>query len=546
MTPLCERAGAYADEQLDEEEASRFREHLETCERCQRALAGSAALAARPPAGHSARPMILAALAASLLLAGTAALAFHWRGSTAGVLADSGPTRPLEARMTHPGLAAHRPYGPRSVTVIPARAPSAARVAHPPGPLSARAARSAAPATSASPEELAASARMERLKSGGDRQALAEAYIERSELGAAEAELARLPPGADVDSDKALAAMMRGQSEVALSLFEAALKARPDHPQALWNRALMLRDLGLLSSAAAGFARVASLGEPGWAGEAKQRASLLEAQLDEREALYAAALGTAIGEGELKPPIGAPTGLLRHALYEGMRAAGDRDRALRLLPLANGLHEGATALEDEVKRIAALDFLARGPQAKAYRGLLVARALPDRAQQDALHEAFRSARQLDLVAGLAALTGRETEWLDELRIGFRTDDPWQHALTEAAAARAERAEGKPGADVSSEQRLRAALATCEAARLDYPCALLELELAAAEAARGKVDAARARAASSLRRGLRPRLVPLEARLLLALADVTRAIGDKRLAEAYTAEAHAREGRPRNR
>jgi hypothetical protein len=87
--------------------------------------------------------------------------------------------------------------------------------------------------------------------------------------------LERAGAGADVDSDRAAAALLAGHPEDALRFADAALKAQPAHPQALWNRALALRDLHRTAEAFAGFAKVTALGERGWSGEARMRALTL-------------------------------------------------------------------------------------------------------------------------------------------------------------------------------------------------------------------------------------------------------------------------------
>src|SRR5437016_3333695 len=80
----------------------------------------------------------------------------------------------------------------------------------------------------------------------------------------ATAYLGRAPPSPDVASDRALVQRTSGQLSDALITLDGVLETAPRHAQALWNRALVLRDLGLPLSAAAAFDAVAALNEPGW------------------------------------------------------------------------------------------------------------------------------------------------------------------------------------------------------------------------------------------------------------------------------------------
>lgn len=63
----------------------------------------------------------------------------------------------------------------------------------------------------------------------------------------------------------------------ALECFDRALERRPGFPQALFNRAVVLKELGLSLSAAEAFERVARLGELGWSDEAAAEAKALRA-----------------------------------------------------------------------------------------------------------------------------------------------------------------------------------------------------------------------------------------------------------------------------
>src|SRR5436190_2126936 len=85
----------------------------------------------------------------------------------------------------------------------------------------------------------------EAAPAGGDLQGLATGQLLRCEREQASRSLARAPRSPDVDSDRAAAALQSGAADEALLLLDPVLSANPSHPQALWNRALALRELGL-------------------------------------------------------------------------------------------------------------------------------------------------------------------------------------------------------------------------------------------------------------------------------------------------------------
>src|SRR5207253_10324282 len=107
-----------------------------------------------------------------------------------------------------------------------------------------------------------------KLEEKGDLQGLATGQLLRGEREQAARTLARAPRSPDVDSDRAAAALQSGAADEALILLDPVLSVNPSHPQALWNRALALRELGLPLAAAEAFTAAAALKEPGWSGEA--------------------------------------------------------------------------------------------------------------------------------------------------------------------------------------------------------------------------------------------------------------------------------------
>lgn len=112
-----------------------------------------------------------------------------------------------------------------------------------------------------------------RLEVRGDRQAVAAAFALAGEGEEALRRLRALPPGPEVESDRgALMLAGEGGAAEALDHLDRALAARPQLPQALFNRGLALRALGLPLGAARSFRAVAALGEAGWAEEARRAA----------------------------------------------------------------------------------------------------------------------------------------------------------------------------------------------------------------------------------------------------------------------------------
>ncbi|MFY0581062.1 hypothetical protein ACN28S_48555 [Cystobacter fuscus] len=144
----------------------------------------------------------------------------------------------------------------------------------------------------------------------------------------------------------------------------------------------MLRELGLGLMAADAFERVASLGEPGWSTEAKQRAEQLRRQVEAHQSAYASALavGDAMRAGGPVPleQARAFPGLFRLFFYDALRAASTRERTLELLPLAQALdtHEGQGTLVALVHHVAGRDFSRRGPLTREHDRLRRERGPP--------------------------------------------------------------------------------------------------------------------------------------------------------------------------
>jgi tetratricopeptide (TPR) repeat protein len=266
MSTLCkEHLYRFLDGQMPADEQSVFREHLVGCEPCSRALQeslqlellGQMALTAyplEPPVEARRAPrwhqvlrkrwvpgtVALAASVAVLMLVpgfgDRQALAVEWLVTAHG--------RPLEARLAY--RAEDVPYQ-RHVPVEDS------------------------PGVAALPlKELA------RLEDRGDFHGIATACLLHGAPRQARAILERMPSSADRDCDLAVLALREALDtpaegltlahlkhtylEQALELLEGVLRQAPEHPQALWNRALVLREMGLRLLAAEAFEAVAKRG----------------------------------------------------------------------------------------------------------------------------------------------------------------------------------------------------------------------------------------------------------------------------------------------
>jgi cellulose synthase operon protein C len=267
MTAACDalRVHALVDGALDAPRAETTRRHLGGCSRCQQVFEevllldalgaglppprGTVELDAmteqpRPPPPRRPRRWTLAAAPGLALAAG---LVLWWglradpdQGAAAVFAALAQQPRQHEWRLSYPAADRYRVYdGPRA---------GAAK----------------------QPARLLDLSTVERT---GQVHALAAAQLLVGMPRQAEARLATLPVSADVLNDRAVAALARDDVTAARALLDQALALRPDHRQALWNRALVSERLGDAAAAARLFERVAALGESGWAAEAKARAA---------------------------------------------------------------------------------------------------------------------------------------------------------------------------------------------------------------------------------------------------------------------------------
>jgi hypothetical protein len=381
-----------------------------------------------------------------------------------------------------------------------------------------------------------------RLEHDRDLHGLGVGYLLGGDGARAAEALAGAGDSAAVQSDRAALALQQHDALAALAAADAALHKEPGQAEASWNRALALRDLGLPLTAAQTFDAVAAHGEAGWADEARRRASSLRAAEAERERAYRAAAAAgkamiasgAVPEGEVVRAFG---GLMRRDLYEAARTAPTRARMLALLPVSDAVESGH-ALSERL-RSAASDAPRRAALAATYARLVANPASLRPAEADAFLAALAKAGADDLRLGALVLLGRvATSRAEVRRIAAAQSDPWWLSLADEADAEAALAAGDAA---GAERLLGDADRRCLAAGIDFRCATLELALADAQLRQRRLAEARATALVGLGRaraaGVDPR--DLERRFLLLLAEVARANAQPGLAAAYVAEARLR-------
>jgi tetratricopeptide (TPR) repeat protein len=528
MSELCGRLERFVDGELAPVDAENFRHHLTHCGACEARLKELVAMelladdalstsserparlpASRPPAWRRKTwlmgvPLALAAGLATLMLVSRTASS----PSAPEAFLAQAPTRALEARVTHPGVDQYKPYAVmRSGNATPQ-------------PLPMR--------------------EMALLEQAGDDRGVAMAFLLRGELEQASAHLGKLPASPDLDTDRAVLALQRGALEEALSLLERALKERPQHPQALWNRGLTLHGLGLWLKAAESFEQVAALKEPGWSQEAAARARRLREKAEQERKDWK---GTkqdcdrmVAGEGLLsEQQVDARPGLSRLCLYDALRAATSAERVEALRPLAVQLDrkDGGTHLEDAVRHATRRDFRARAPLAAEYVRLTRGALKP--AELEPFLTRLRDARQEDILLGALLFGTDARRYVEEYRtLAQATRDPWFALLAEEQQARADMLRGQT---TRAKERLGTALRACgEGGSLNYRCLELQRLLADAEGGLHRPVEARVQALAALERARRGNEWAKELRLIQELGQNARIHGDLSLARAYMEDA----------
>ncbi|WP_163997812.1 CHAT domain-containing protein [Pyxidicoccus caerfyrddinensis] len=541
---IHDQVHAFADGELSPEEADVFRAHLGTCAQCQedlndilqlQALGGrlgemdaqpvqpvhphrdaAPSRAFRPAWSRRGNRVAALALAGSLaaVLAVVVLRSPDVVPQTAHDAMALAPTRSMEARLSWSGASAHRPYG-----VL----------------------RSG----DERPRELVPLQQLAKLEEAGDLHGLATGHLLRGERDQAAEYLQRAPASPDVDSDKAVVALSKGELEEALILLDGVLEKHPQHPEALWNRALVLRELGLDALAADAFDAVAGLREPGWAEEAKERAAALRRRLEVQRGTWddAQKAGKALATDGTPFPEGlarAVPGSARNALYSALWAAPTADAVKALLPLARVLdaHYGGDTLERRVSHVAGLDFKRRGPLAERYRQVVLGTF--DASGLDAYVRELEASGNSDFLLAVLPLTGQLPARLPEYEKAAKAlGDPWFTLNVEREAARAEFARGDLA---GAEARLLRALPACRAAKADYRCGQMEYVLSHIYTEEHRLVEAREHAVAGLQLARQAQEWTQQSDLLMVLGNVARYRNAFALARAYLGEQAARDGR----
>lgn len=467
MKASCEQLAAFVDGELSAQEAEAFQQHLAGCADCQAGLedqmqaslaVSSAGEAKRERRGAfkplwdrpRVRMMALSTGVAAIL--GILVMG-SWKSSRQPLedplLLARAETRPMEGRLGYPGADRYRKLGtmrgdPQHGTGLDLRV-------------------------------------LAELQDRGDLRGVATAYLLSGDPERAEAYLDQVPRSPDVDSDRALAALGRGDLERALGLLDGAVQAAPDLLRAHWNRGVVLRAMSLQLAAAAEFQHVAEKGEPGWGDEARQLAEGLRSGAEARRKSWtdmkAAGMALAL-EGKPIPPamVARNPGMVRLYLYHAIRAAQSREQVLALLPLAESLDQvfRSRASSEYVQSVARADFARRGPLVETYRALLSEQTLSG-TEADAYLDRLRRSGEKDLLLGALMMLRAERAHLAQLEklVQESGDAAWYRApLVKAQVAE----DLKRGDASQAERRVLDAIDECRRANLEQRCVSLLEEL----------------------------------------------------------------------
>jgi len=555
MIVSCENLGAFADGELPPDQAEAMREHLATCQACQANLEDILQLQfleaqLRQQANqrqeqpseerHQPRTMSGARLSSDphrrrdlqrprqkqrviLIVGGVLAVAaslaiilyvrdFGRRGFAPTELARELPYRPIEARLSYAGLSAYRPYS------VPAGGSGAiAPIAH---------------------RELA------ELEAKQDWQALAAAYLWTGNPERAALYLERAGRSPEIENDRAVLDIVRGNHSAALALVNQVLSEHPKQSQALWNRALLLSRYGLPLGSAEAWSAVAALGEPGWSKEAEAHSARLRADALARSRSWSAmsAAGQAlISDGTLPPTefIDRFPDELRLYFYDAVRAAPTRLRLDALKPLAQSLdrHFHDDVLEKYIVRVIETSLAGRAPLAAQYLQLATNPSTLTTKKVDDYLAQLRTQHQPDILLGALLLTQRVDKNLQEyVGLARATGDEWFQFLAEQEQASAELAAGDLQA---ADRRLLMATQRCRKSALHYRCAYLEYRLGELYNELNRVVEARQHTLLALQHAQQINAWDLENSIFALLGTISFFENDYSLTDAYAREVNLR-------
>ena len=552
MKMPCDDLDIFVDGELPADDAQAFRHHLASCAHCQRALHGRMLEAVVVSHGDegcaSPRGFILpfpsrprtqwVLMTAGVAMAAAIVLALwhksHEPHEPQPAVAkiepiQLAPERRVEVRFSDPAFDAHRPLLVMRASGQPQSEPIGFSV-------------------------------VAGLEQRGQRNAVVAARALAGDVQAATEYASKLPATARSLSDRAALELLAvtGQDSVprprqeqaadrAISLTSDALRLDPNCVQAMWNKALALKLLGLPLEAARVFDEIARRGEPGWSKEASSngeklalsyRADLANwTQLgQEIEAMVAGGPPLAPARAQYSPSEA------RKALYLAIASAATTDRLDALLPLAHTLDAAFSmaTLEPLIKRIRTSDLARRAPIARALQRFIVDKRPPE--EIDAVRRrSVGPALEDILFASFLAVPDAAT---DEANLALLKQassshaDSWRQQLFVLRHAYyLQYIKRDPS---RAEAIARTAAPLCRAEPSSLLCGRISLIAGHANTDMGRLDVALKELAEARRISRQPATRDVEARVLHAIAQVMamraqEAIDSSAVAAAYFGE-----------
>jgi len=537
MSRDCQRVDAFFDGELGDAEAESFLVHLPDCRECQARVtqleqlraAGAAYFKRHPETSVVASGVRWRAWGAGLGLAAciAAALGVWTLANRRGSQHSSAELAKAVARM-RPGLE-RSAYGPLAAY----RQISGGQLGNSKG----------------LPEHTQDDWRahedlIQDLRKKNDLLGVSSLYLEYGQSGLALEILKGLPRTPAVDAQLGLARLLECKKEAkknasnlesnledcekALADFDRVLEREPNHPQALWNRALVLDLLELKFTAAKTFDQVAALGEKGWSEEARDKAKEIRDKLQESFNHWDAAQqrGRNLVEGSSVDPekFGDDPPINRVYFYDAVRTATSVAQLNHLGAVAARLDAQVTsgnlvAYVDEVRR----QLPQRVPFARQYAKLSSNHLSPEETQRF-LAQLERQPAFPDLLVGALVKAGPRG---GEARAHFQalrraadaTHQPWFQllAMQEEASVAAEAGNQPRAAALMEEAKERCERRT----ELQYRCIVVALELGKAYAGMGRMGDAWRVAQQGLVRAHALGVWPRESEFIQVLGQMAR-------------------------
>lgn len=537
------RAGEYLDGNVDREAEAAFLHHIAACVLCQRGLHDEIQLRDREDAlrdgAATARgdrvsaPSVAAETSLrsrlrrrrAVLIAGIIVVTAAAAAMVMLIMVPPGPvpttseplalvlnpTRAVEIRLSYHAAARHRSYDTMR--------------------------------GDASTSEPIPPAVIAQLDAAGDCHGVATAYLLLGAWGLADEQYRRCPVGvADIDADRAGLEVLRSKFDSALELTQPVLDTAPDHPVALWNRALALHRLGLGLSAAAAFERVATLEQsrdPEWAHEASERAANARAEFDRMRTDHEEVerLGKEMARGgrplERALAIRVPA-RSRLWLHNALRTATSAARLDELAPLAAAIEglqgEGLGRYVAQARTRLSPD---QAIAAAGYRAIVVERRAVDHREWANWLAVATRAKVDDVILGARIVARRLDGTPSAEQLAAATHDPWFERAVELLRARAALEAGRIE---EATARLTALQVYCPPGATSYRCLDLAVALARLTRDRHLPSEAKRHALTALALSRTLAEWPQRAQALTLAGDAERFGGDFGSARAYYEEA----------